>query len=247
MRTAVSIGSLLLVAGIASAQPPEAPATSLPPEAWRHDWTLMPLFGTSVGYDIAAGAQVSMPGRVRVMATIGWVPNAYAWAQGELYGSVQNAPRIGDLLQDMAKFAWTFSANASWRPMARRGFFFGAGYALQWANKTGLLAAQIADGTNVMFPASEDVGVRLFESQLRLGAITGQVGWEFGLGDGFILRAAAGVVVTAHSSDELKPAFVPMNPALVEAFTTEASDALEDALAWRIFPNITVHLGYVFF
>ncbi len=246
-RTVGSIATLVVLAGVAVAQPPEAPRPQLPPEAYRHEWTLMPLFGTTVGLDIAAGAQVSMPGRVRVMATIGWVPNAYAWAQGELYGSVNNRPRIGDLLQDLTKFSWVFSANATWRPMPRRGFFFGGGYALQWATKGGLVAGQIEQGTDVMFPVGESDELRLFQSSVKIQAMTGTLGYEWGIGDGFLLRAAAGVIVPFHSSTDLKPQFVPMNPALVEGFTTAASNALEDAGTWRIFPAVSFHLGYVFY
>lgn len=246
-RIGISLGSLLVLAGVASAQPPEAPPPPVPPESYRHSWSLMPLFGTTVGLDIAAGAQLEMPGRVRVMATIGWVPNGYAWAQGEIYGSVNNRPRIGDLLQDLTKFSWVLGANATWRPLARRGFFFGAGYGLQWATKTGLFAAQIADGTNVMFPIGEGGDLPLFQSSIKVHAMSGQVGWEWGLGDGFMLRAALGVIVPFHTTDKLTPSFVPMNPALVEEFTTAASDALEDTGTWRIFPLGSLHLGYVFY
>jgi len=247
MRTAVSVGSLLIFAGVASAQPPEAPPPPIPPEAYRHPWTLTPLFGTTVGVDISAGAQVEMPGRVRLMATVGWVPNGYAWMQGEAYGSVNNRPRIGDLLQDITKFSWVFSANATWRPMPRRGFFFGAGYALQWATKGGLFAGQIEQGTNEMFPLSETADLSLFESSIKINALTGTVGWEWAIGDGFMVRAAVGVVVPVHTSTDLKPEFIPMNPALVEGFTTAASNALEDAGTWRIFPVGSLHLGYTFY
>lgn len=244
----VSLGSLVVFAGVASAQPPEGAPAWQERDIHSHPWEVTPLVGTTVGQDLAAGVQLETPLRLRFMATAGWMPNGYAWGLGEYYQAFNpSSERVGDLLQDLYKFSFVFGANMTFRPMPRRGFFFGGGYSLQYASKSGLVAGQIELGTDTMLPPSEVGQLRLFETSTTLQSMSGMAGWEWGIGDGFMMRAALGVIVPFHSSTDLTPQFVPMDPGLVDQFTTTASERLEDAGTWLIVPTGSLHLGYVFY
>lgn len=203
--------------------------------------------GTDAGVDIAAGAQVETPIGLRFMATVGQMPNGYAWGFKQYYTKAYGGSAgLGDLLQDTLEFAFVARGNVTWRPLVTRGFFFGAGYIFQSADKSGVLASTIEEQTGEMLPASDQGAVRTFSTTVRAHMVDGMAGWEWGLSKGFVLRVSLGALVIVHTTASFSPDYAPGRPDLTMHFTDSVSNKLTNAGTGVIAPEGALYLGYTF-
>ncbi len=243
-RFVTSLGALV-AASSASAQPPEEPYSEPSTHEGRRT-AVTALVGTDVGVDFAVGLQVELPMRLRLTGTVGWTPHAYSWVVGKAYEEINDgADATSEVLEDLLAGAFVARFNVGYRPLRDRGMFVAAGGTFQTAEKNSLLASAIESSTGRELPGSGE-GMRRFSTEADLYLVDGRVGWEWGLGTGFLLQAAAGISVVVHSTTELEPLYMPADPALTEAFLDDAESTLEDAGKGMIGPEATLFLGYTF-
>jgi hypothetical protein len=250
MARMASTVSLVLVAaaGVASAQdrvdvPPQE-ATEGPA---LHGWGITPFVGTDLGLGAGFGVEVETPIRLRFLASVGFMPSAYAWGAREFYVATHDGrERIGRLIEETVEYSLVVGGHVTYRPFKHHGFYFGGGYTLQHVEKSGLLSGQIEAGTDAMLPDSEREFERSFTVTQYVHFLSAQVGWQWGLGEGFTFRAAVGAAFTVNFDAELTPDFQPVNPAATMAFSDMAQQEIEDAGEDYIAPAVGLYLGYSF-
>jgi len=232
-RIAIPIASVALLTGIAISD--------------AENWTITPLVGTDVGLDVAAGVQVEGPFRLRLAATAGWLPNAYAWGAKKYFvDALDGRKPVGELLEELIEQSFVFGTTLTARPFWHHGFFAGIGYHLVIADKTGLLIGQIENALDERAPAGRVLGRRTFETKVRAHMGEALIGWQWGLGRGFTLLATIGVIKIMSTSTTFEPEFTPADPIATKVFTNAASRLVEGAGEGTFIPSSSLFLGYNF-
>jgi hypothetical protein len=238
-RNAVALSTLVtlvVVADVAAADP--APDRQTP--------SVTAIVGTDVGLDLAAGVQVETPFRLRLTATVGWLPRTYAWGFKEYYQNVIDGPdAVGEVLADLLAYALVVRANVGVRPIADLGLFVAAGYTFQRNNVGGLLASDLEAATGRELPGMGDAP-RTFETTMRGHLVDATVGWQWAVGNGFSLQAALGLLVIVRTRTTFSPQYEPADPTQTQAFVDAAEKRLEDAGTGTVAPEATLFLGYTF-
>ena len=140
-----AFGALVSMTVTASAEPAAEP-----------HWSVTAIVGTNVGVDASAGLQVEAPWRLRLSATAGWMPRAYAWGLNKYYQDVYDGPAIvGNLVEDLLAGAFVARANVGFRPLANRGLFVDVGYIVQTTSKSSLVASRFEAETGQELPAAD--------------------------------------------------------------------------------------------
>lgn len=235
-----SLGTLVVLTATAGSEPRDPPASITP-------WSVTALVGTGATVDLAAGLQLELPARLRVTATVGWMPHAYAWAFKKYYEGVYDGrDAVGDVVEDLLSGAFVARANVGYRPLAHRGLFATVGYALQTSSKNALVASAFEAATGRALPSADPVNPRRFETSIRAHLLDATLGWQWGIGSGFTLSASVGVLVIVSTSTRFDPLFTPADPSLTAAFVAAAEELLEDAGTGIVAPQGTLYLGYTF-
>lgn len=247
-RSATVVLVLGAATGVAAAQdrgdvpPPDATA-----EPALRGWAITPYVGTVLGLGAGFGVEAETPIRIRIDGGVGFLPTSYAWAARELYDATHDdREAVGRLIEELTEFSLVTGGHITYRPWARRGFYFGVGYTLQWAEKSGLFAAQFEVATDVMVPPSDRVLGRRFTVNETLHFLNAVLGWQWGLGEGFTFRAALGFAKVVHASTDLEPEFMPLDGAATAAFQTAVERRLEDDGDDYYAPSVSFYLGYNF-
>lgn len=235
-HVAVSFGTSIL---LATAAPVHAEPDS-------NRWSITALAGTDVPLDIAAGLQLETPFRLRLTGTAGWLPRPYARALRDDYVSVYDgAEPVGELLEDAMAGAFVAHGQLGLRPFRDHGFVISAGYAWAANDRDGLLAGEIEGAGSGVLAAADRIG-RTFATKLRVHIVDGQLGWQWGIGPGLMLRASLGAQKIVHTTTSLSPSFTPAEPATVARVIDVAERRLEDAGTGLWAPQGSVYLGYTF-
>lgn len=236
MRHTCIAAALVVLAGPAEAE--NAPT-------YRHG-SVTALAGTDVGLDVALGLQIELPIRVRLTGTAGWLPGGYAWILNKYYTDIfDGRPAVGELLNETVKNAFVARGMLGIRPAARRGLFVDGTYTFVISEKDGLVAGVIENaaalGLREALPFTNT-----FETTVRVHLVGAQVGWQWGIGPGWSLRAAIGFVTVFRSHASFEPNFTPKDPDLTRRIIRAAEAQIEDAGDGVTAPVGSLFLGYTF-
>jgi hypothetical protein len=230
-----SMGVLAVATSLAHGQPDQ-----------ESRWRFTPIIGSDLGIDLGAGLQVETPFRLRLTSTVGWMPRGYAWFFKKYIEGAYDVPDpVANVVEDLVSGALVVRANVGYRLLPHRGLFAAAGYTLQAASKNGLIATALEEATGRELPGGNGPR-RLFDTTTHAQMFDFQLGWQWPLPDRFSIQASVGFILVVSTSTTLEPAFVPDNPALLDAFIQLAEKRLEDAGQGTIAPLGAVFLGYTF-
>lgn len=223
---------LLLLAALASSTQAWARA---PEQPWFTDLELATEAPLSAGPRLV----VEGPHRVRVGAQVGWLPDSYVslinTASVALGGYDEQVARLVELALDDSAVA---RFDLGWRPWAEHGFYFQLGY--RYVTFGGQVEGlQIADLIGEELP--DRARPYAYQVDASLHMLDLELGWQWFLPWGILLRAGTGLAATFSSS------------ATVDAVRT--MDQYEDTATARlntIFANygfsplLTLAVGYRF-
>lgn len=234
---ATSLGALVVLAGTAAAEPDHAPAP-------RRHGSLTALAGSDVGLDVAFGLQLELPIPIRLTGTAGWLPGGYAWILDKYYTDVFGGrPAIGELIKETVKNALVVRGMLGAR--LARGLFIDATYTFIRSDKDGLVAGVIESASGLGLREQAPF-TNTFETKVRSHMAGAQVGWQWGRGPGFSLRASIGFVTLVHTSATFEPNFVPRDPATTDRIIQAAEARLRNAGNGTTAPIGSLFLGYTF-
>lgn len=184
---------------------------------------------TDVPLHVGAAVRAELPARVRVGASLGVLPGPYV----DLINSV--AVEAGAYDEDTARLirksltrSLVARATAGWRPFAHRGFYVEGGYT--WISLGGNVAGEdlITLATGVEPPGAL-AGDREYDVQSTLHLAGAEAGWEWRLrARPIVLRTSIGFATTIAAQSTVEPRYDPLAPALVERFTDETEDYLDE-------------------
>jgi hypothetical protein len=211
----------------AQARPPQDP--------WFTDLEL----ATEAPLSLGPRLVIEGPHRVRVGAQVGWLPDAYVdlinGATVALGGYDQQVARLVELaLDDSAVTRF----DVGWRPWAEHGFYFQLGY--RYVTFGGQVeGAQIADLIGVELPSRARPYAYQVDASLHMLDL--ELGWQWFLPWGILLRAGTGLAATFTSSATVDAVRT------VDQYEDTATARLNDIFAnYGFSPLLTFAVGYRF-
>ncbi len=246
-RTAASL-VLVGVSSVASAQDRvDVPPSQASAEPALRGWAITPYVGTDLGIGAGFGVEAETPIRIRIDAGVGFLPTSYAWAARQIYDITHDGREaVGRVIQELTEFSLVTGGHITYRPWEQHGFYFGVGYTLQWAEKSGLFAGQFEVATGEMLPAAEGMFARQFTVNEKLHFLNAVIGWQWGLHEGFTFRTQLGFAKVVHASTELQREFEAADPVATMAFERAVERRLEDDSDDYYAPTLSFYLGYNF-
>jgi hypothetical protein len=222
----------LFVCGVAHADP---------------EWRISALAGTDFPLDVGGGALVEGPYRLRLSSTIGYLPGAYLDSINAVVVAAGGySQRTADLIRACLTSSLLFRTHAGWRPWARHGFAFSAGYGLVAFGGGVSPTEVVAAASQQAPPAGAPDLPTIYTVQSRLHMIDADVSWEWWLADDrVLLRAALGFSGTLASSTKVEPQGMPLQVGPTRAFADYAAAYLDNVYRSYFFtPTFTVNAAF---
>lgn len=213
-----------------------------------------PHFQASVGTDapisLMVRGEVELPGRLRLMASVGTTPQPYLDAfngvlRAAAGGSTQSSVGILGIRLDSGS-AWRL--HAGWRPIAGAGLLIMGGYGR--LNLAGSANAREVITSITGVPPSPQVPEAngIYDVRATLHMLDVELGREFlFFGDHLVIQTAVGLAGTVDARTTITPRFPSTTPG-VAATRTQAQDYTDHVLRSYVFlPTFSLSLGYRFF
>jgi hypothetical protein len=194
---------LVLLLGLPLAALPTATAAARPKP---HAWHVAVEGVTSFPIDAGGRLSVELPLRLRLGTTFAAIPDAYVDAVNALVVAAGGyGDDTGAIVSDALDSSFVWRLAAGWRPFAAHGFYFELGYALALLG-AGAEGQTLFDAavTIDLPPGAEETYIRRryeFDSTLHL--LTVEVGWEWVLGDAWVIRVAGGMIAAVGSQTRM--------------------------------------------
>lgn len=236
MRLSCIVTLLVVLVGTAAAEPNLEPP--------RRHGSVTVLAGTDVGLDLGGGLQVELPIPIRLTGLVGWLPGGYAWILDKYYTDVfDGRPAVGELIKETLKNSLVVRGMLGAR--LARGLFIDGTYTFVRSDKDGLIAGVIENAAGLGL-REELPFTNTFQTTVRAHMAGAQVGWQWGRGPGFSLRASIGFVTIVRTTTSIEPNFTPQDPAATERIINAAEVRLKDAGDGIVAPIGSLYLGYTF-
>ncbi len=238
---------LLSLAGPAGTALAEEAVGDVPEAAPR--WRLTASAGTHFPLDVGARLQAEAPFRLQLATGVGVMPGPYV---DVLNGLLVELGAYSDteaaLIEAALNNALIWRTHVGWRPSPRSGFYVQAGYTLV-ALGGGLTAAEaISAVTGRPLPdadADRQVEVTV---DATLHQLSVEVGWQWELGEHWMLQASLGGFGTLAASSQLRaPNASPLVQLALEPLFAAGEDALNDTFTSYVHGGtVGLRLGYTF-
>ncbi len=212
-------------------------------------WHLAAETVTDVPLDVGVRVAAEAPGRVRLSTSLGILPGPYVDlinAGVEAFGGYND--QTAQLIKDSLSSSLVWRTHAGWRPLRRHGLTIDIGYGLValGGGVSGEEVIMVATGHAP--PPGENAPMRSYHVASVLHMIDAEIGWEWRLPHGLMLRTALGFAGTLAASTSVSPNYTPRDPRVVSMFTTAAASYLDDTYTSYVFaPVVTVGVAYRFF
>ena len=221
---------LVLIGGAARASP------------WRGGAELRTDFPLDVGATLWAEGR----GRVQLSLGVGWLPGTYVDAIGTTvvaFGGMTKAQ--AELVRVALDSSAVARAHVGWRPFPSRGFYVEGGYGMLALGGGATTSELITAVTGATPPSgSADRRYRVYSTLHMLDA---ELGWRWELADNVTLRAAVGFTGTFAASTDVRPDFMPSDPARQQIYTSMAAKKLDELYTSYVFtPTFTIASGWQF-
>jgi len=202
--------------------------------------------GTDFPWDVGGRVTLELPGRLRLMAAVGWMPRAYLHVINEgIIGLGGYDRRTADLVEDTLASSLVLRFHGGWRPFPRAGLYLQGGYGIAALGGTASGADVLSMALDVQVPDWIMEG-NDFDVTSGLGLAEVEIGWEGRIWRGLSWRAALGGVWTVSARTEVEPTFDPwLIEPLVDDWCAQAEGELSATLErWVRSPVVTVGLGW---
>ncbi|MDO9018116.1 MAG: hypothetical protein Q8S73_02995 [Deltaproteobacteria bacterium] len=204
--------------------------------------------GTDAPLAVSLRGDVELPGRLRVMASVGVTPSLYLDAFNGVIsaaggGSQTSAGPYG-LRLDRGSM---WRVHAGWRPFPGAGLLLMGGYGRLTLSGDASARELITTVTGQPPPAQVPEANGVYDVTSTLHTVSAELGWEFTFfGDHLVIQTAVGFVGTVDSRTAITPQFVSTTPGAAEARVT-AQGYIDQVLQSYVFlPTFSLSLGYRF-
>jgi hypothetical protein len=217
-------------------------ATAARAEPWKLGAELRTDFPLDVGGTLWAEGR----GRVQLSLGVGWLPGTYVDAIDSTVVAFGGMSRgEADLVRVALRSSAVARAHVGWRPLAEHGLYLDGGYGMV-ALGGGATTAQLITAVTGAMPPSGSVD-RPYRVYSTLHMLDAEVGWRWRLDAGLTLRAAIGFAGTFAASSDVRPDFMPTDPAKQQVYTDLAAKKLDAIYTSYVFtPVFSVASGWEF-
>jgi hypothetical protein len=204
--------------------------------------------GTDFPIAVALRGAVEFPYRIRASTALGLMPGPYVDAiNGVLVAVKAYDDDTARFVKGALQSALVWRTHLGYRPFASLGLYADVGYGLVTlgGGATGAQIVSAATGRTVPMEATTALD---FDARATLHMLDVEVGWQFLLGEQWIIRPALGGAFTLAANTSLTPNYTPRAPSAVAAFTNYGATYLHDTLTrYAQVPLISVYGGWRFF
>ncbi len=211
---------------------------------WHLDFTA----GTQFPIDIAGRVTVEGPLRLQLSTSLGAMPGAYVDAiNAVLVGFQVYSQADANLIAAAIKNSLVWRTQLGWRLLENWGFYFQLGYTLValGGSLTGSEAITAATGKQ---PPNGESRVDV-KAAAMLHMLGGEIGYQWKLPFGLLIRVAGGAQFTVASSTDLSaPSASSRAQQKFEPLLQAGEDYLNTTFKTYVHaPYISVQVGYAFF
>lgn len=203
---------------------------------------------TDVPLDVAARVWIELPLRIRLSASVGWMPGLYAGGYDAIAKAVKGYnDETGQLVQTGIKDSMVGRAHAGWHPWGKHGLYIDAGYSFATFGKGLSLTTTLENAFKGQPPPTDPNSGMGYDTSAVVHMVDLEVGWQWKVVMGFTIRLAAGLSWAVATTTSLRPAFDPKDPTATETYSTSVSKYLEGTYTNMIMPTATLALGWKLF
>ena len=209
-------------------------------------------FQASVGTDVPLAASlrgdIELPGRLRVMASVGITPDIYLRAfNGVISAAGANSQSSSGLYGIRLDSGSLWRIHGGWRPFPGAGFVLMGGYGRLSLSGSASASELITSVTGRTPPPQVPEANGVYSVTSTLHTVSAELGWEFlFFGDHLVLQTAVGFVGTIDSQTTITPRFVSTTAGAAAARQT-AQGYVDQVLQSYVFlPTFSLSLGYRF-
>jgi len=205
--------------------------------------------GTEVPLALSLRGDVELPGRLRVMASVGTTPALYRDAFNGIISAAGTSSQTSSGLYGISLDSGSmWRIHGGWRPFPNAGLLLMAGYARLDLSGTASASELITSVTGRPPPPNVPEANGVYSIASTLHAFNADLGWEFlFFGDRLVLQMAVGFVGTVDSRTAITPRFASTTPGTAEARRT-AQEYVDHVLRSYVFlPTFSLSLGFRLF
>ena len=213
------------------------------------------LAGTRFPLSIGVQAQAEGPGRLQAGLGLGLLPGFYVDTINEVAMALDAYDQpTADVIRSTIQSSLLCDVDLGWRPFRRAGFLFGVGYSLATLGGSATAQDILAAASGLEPPdASISIGpvgfgtddaILEYDASATLHMLRVDLAWRWPLGQRYVLKIGLGGAFTLAARSHIEPAYDPLVPSLLDAFTSESEAWLDDTLeAYVHSPTLTLQFG----
>jgi hypothetical protein len=216
-------------------------------EAAERRWHLTLAAATSLPIDVGGRIALEGPYRLRLTTSLGFLPNAYVdMSNAILVAAGAYNQATAELIRSSIGSGLVWRIRLGWRPFARYGMYFEAGYGLVTLGGGASAGDLIASASGFTLPPGSGAQ---YEVNSTLHMIDIELGWQWHVWQRRIMLAVAvGFLGTVGSSTSVTPLTTSAFPALTNAFVRGSAAYLDNIYQSYVFtPTISLVSGYNLF
>jgi hypothetical protein len=202
---------------------------------------------------MSIGGKITLEGplRLRLNTSIGFLPPFYVdLINAVVVGVGGYNEQTAELIKMALSSSLVWRTHLGWRPFARHGFYFEAGYTL--VSLGGGVGGEelIAVVTGKPAPQSSTNSSLNYSVHSTLHILDIELGWEWILWKHLTLRAGLGFAATIASKTSVQPQFSPrpISANAIKQFSDQSAEYLDTLYKTYVFtPVISIAVGYRFF
>jgi hypothetical protein len=205
--------------------------------------------GTEAPVALSLRGDVELPGRLRLMASVGTTPQAYLAAFNGLIRAAGTSSQSSSGLFGIGLdggSAWR--VQGGWRPFAGAGLVLMGGYTRLDLSGSASAREVVTSVTGQAPPPSIPEASGVYSVASTLHMVSAELGWEFlFFGDHLVIQTAVGFVGTIDSRTTITPRFASTTPGAAAARATAQTFVDQALQAYVFLPTFSLSLGYRFF
>jgi hypothetical protein len=205
--------------------------------------------GTDAPLTLSIRGDIELPGRLRVMVSVGTTPELYRDAYNGIISAAGNSSQTSAGLYGIRMDSGSmWRLHGGWRPFPGAGLLLMGGYGRLDLSGTANARELITSVTGLPPPPNVPEANGLYSIDATLHMVSAELGWEFlFFGDRVVLQTSVGFAGTVDSRTAITPRFASTTPGTAEARRT-AQDYVDHVLRSYVFlPTFSLSLGFRFF
>lgn len=252
MRSVPALAAVLaasVLAGVPSARAEEAPEQGRQEAPHAEAHAGRPTVTLATDAPLQAGLRVAWEGphRIRASTSVGVLPPPYLDVINEAaIAAGAYDEETARLVKRSLESSLVVRVHAGWRPLRGRGFYVDGGFGLVTLGGSATGEDLLALSTGLA-PPSGFGSDRRYDVASSLHMLDLEAGWEWHPARRLQVRTALGFSTTINATTRIEPRFQPLAPALVEGFTRDSEQYLDETFEKYVhLPLLTVAAGWRF-